>query len=195
LNGKQNNMLSYSELEKGKIIVINDQPYEIVEAINTFKGRGHSYLQVKLKNLINGSLIARSIQPRDSFEEADIEKKEAKFIYQNKDKYVFSETDNPSKRFELTFEQIGDKARFLKANEEVETIVFDDKIINVSLPIKVKLKVTEVTPGVKGDRAQGGTKAITIETGAKISAPLFVEEGDVIEINTESGEYVRRVND
>jgi elongation factor P len=188
-------MLSYSELEKGKIIVINDQPYEIVEAVNTFKGRGHSYLQVKLKNLINGSIVARSIQPRDSFEEADIEKKDAKFIYQNKDKYVFSEIDNASKRFEITQDQIGEKTKFLKPNEGVETIVFNDKIINISLPIKVKLKVTEVTPGVKGDRAQGGTKAVTIETGTKINAPLFVEEGDIIEINTESGEYVRRIND
>ena len=188
-------MLSYSELEKGKIIVINDQPCEIVEAINTFKGRGHSYLQVKLRNLINGSIVARSIQPRDSFEEAEIEKKDAKFIYQNKDKYVFSEIDNTSKRFELSEEQIGDKCRFLKPNEEVETIVFNDKIINVLLPIKVKLKVTEVTPGVKGDRAQGGTKSVTIETGAKINAPLFVEEGDIVEINTESGDYVRRVTE
>lgn len=188
-------MLSYSELEKGKIIVINDQPHEIIEAVSTFKGRGHSYLQMKLRNLINGSVIAKSAQPRDSFEEAEIEKKDAKFIYQNKDKYVFSEVDNASKRFELTEEQIGDKCRFLKANEEVETIVFNDKIINVILPIKVKLKVTEVTPGVKGDRAQGGNKSITIETGAKINAPLFIEEGDIIEINTESGDYVRRINE
>ncbi len=188
-------MLSYSELEKGKIIVINDQPHEIIEAVSTFKGRGHSYLQMKLRNLINGSVIAKSAQPRDSFEEAEIEKKDAKFIYQNKDKYVFSEVNNASKRFELTEEQIGDKCRFLKANEEVETIVFDDKIINVILPIKVKLKVTEVTPGVKGDRAQGGNKSITIETGAKINAPLFIEEGDIIEINTESGDYVRRINE
>ncbi|MDD5013442.1 MAG: elongation factor P, partial [Candidatus Pacebacteria bacterium] len=109
--------------------------------------------------------------------------------------YVFSETDNASKRFELTEEQIGDKCKFLKANEKVETIVFNDKIINVILPIKVKLKVTEVTPGVKGDRAQGGNKSITIETGAKINAPLFIEEGDIIEINTESGDYVRRINE
>ena len=188
-------MISYSELDKGKIIIINNQPYEIVEAFNTFKGRGHSYLQMKLKNLINGSIVSKSAQPRDSFEEADIEKKDAKFVYQNKGKYVFSETENASKRFELTEEQIGEKAMFLKPGEEVQTIVFENKIINVSIPIKVRLKVTEVAPGVKGDRAQGGTKSVTIETGGKINAPLFVEEGDVIEINTESGEYVRRVNE
>jgi len=188
-------MLSYSELIKGKIIIINDQPYEIIEAENTFKGRGHSYLQMKARNLINGSLISRSAQPRDSFEEAEIEEKEAKFVYGAKGKYVFSDIKDASKRFELTEEQIGSKAKYIKPNQEVKTIIFDDKIINVIIPIKVQLKVIEVTPGVKGDRAQSGTKSVVIETGATINAPLFVEEGDIIEINTESELYVRRVNE
>lgn len=186
-------MLSYAELNRGMIIVINDQPYEIVEALNTFKGRGHSYLQMKLRNLMSGAVIAKTAQPRDSFEEAEVEEQEAKFIFGNKGKYTFSGKNNV--RFELTEEQVGEKAKFLKANEEVTTIVFNDKIINVIIPIKVQLKVTEVPPGVKGDRAQSGTKLVTLETGAKIDAPLFVNEDDVIEINTESGEYVRRVNE
>jgi elongation factor P len=188
-------MLSYAELDRGVIIVINDQPYEIVEAQNTFKGRGHSYLQMKLRNLMNGAVIAKTAQPRDSFEEADVEEKEAKFIFGNKGKYTFSDIKDSSKRFELTEEQIGEKAGFLKTNEEVKTIIFNDKIINVIIPIKVQLKVTEVPPGVKGDRAQSGTKLVTLETGRKIDAPLFVNEGDIIEINTESATYVRRVNE
>jgi len=188
-------MLSYSELEKGRMITINDQPYEIVEAQSVFKGRGHSYLQTKLKNLATGAVIAKTIQPRDEFEEADIEKKEAKFVYNNKGKFIFSEANNPSNRFELTAEQIGSASKFLKTNEIVETIVFDDKIINVSLPIKVQLKVIEVTPGVKGDRAASGNKAITLENGTIMNAPLFVNEGDIIEINTEREEYVRRINE
>ncbi len=186
-------MLSYAELNRGVIIVINDQPYEIVEALSTFKGRGHSYLQMKLRNLMNGAVISKSAQPRDAFEEADVEEQEAKFIFGNKGKYTFS--DIKGKRFELTEEQIGDKAGFLKTNEEVKTIIFNDKIINVIIPIKVQLKVTEVPPGVKGDRAQSGTKLVTLETGRKIDAPLFVNEGDIIEINTESSTYVRRVNE
>ena len=186
-------MLSYAELNRGVIIVINDQPYEIVEALNTFKGRGHSYLQMKLRNLMNGAVISKTAQPRDTFEEADVEEKEAKFIFGNKGKYTFS--DIKGKRFELTEEQVGEKAKFLKANEEVKTILFDDKIINVIIPIKVQLRVTEVPPGVKGDRAQSGTKLVTLETGAKIDAPLFVNEDDIIEINTESSTYVRRVNE
>ncbi len=188
-------MLSYSELTKGKIITINDQPYEIVEAQSVFKGRGHSYLQTKLKNLATGAVISKTIQPREEFEEANIEKKEAKFIYNNKGKFVFSEVGNPSNRFELTTEQIGEESKFLKPNEIVETILFNDKIINVKLPIKVQLKVIEVTPGVKGDRAASGSKSITLENGTIMNAPLFINEGDVIEINTERGEYVRRIND
>lgn len=186
-------MSSYSELVRGKIIVINDQPYEIVEALSTFKGRGHSYLQMKLRNLINGNVISRSAQPRDSFEDAEVEEQIAKFVYGAKGKYVFS--DEKNKRFELSEEQVGDKVKFLKANEEVKTILFNDKIINVIVPIKVQLRVTEVPPGVKGDRAQSGTKLVTLETGAKIDAPLFINEDDVIEINTESGTYVRRANE
>jgi len=188
-------MVSYSELVKGKIIIINDQPYEIVEAQSVFKGRGHSYLQTKLKNLASGAVIAKTIQPREEFKEADIEKKEAKYIYNNKGKFVFSEVDNPSNRFELTAEQIGSASKFLKQDEIVETIVFNDKIINVSLPIKVQLKVIEVTPGVKGDRAASGSKSITLENGTIMNAPLFINEGDVIEINTEREEYVRRINE
>jgi elongation factor P len=184
-------MLSYAELNRGVIIVFNDQPYEIVEAQNTFKGRGHSYLQMKLRNLINGAVISKTAQPRDTFEEADVEEQEAKFIFESKGKYTFSNNT----RFELTKEQIGDKAGFLKTNEEVKTIVFNDKIINVIIPIKVQLRVTEVPPGVKGDRAQSGTKLVTLETGTKIDAPLFVNEDDIIEINTESSTYVRRVNE
>jgi len=186
-------MLSYSELVRGKIIVFNDQPYEITEALSTFKGRGHSYLQMKMRNLINGNVVSKSAQPRDTFEEADVEEKEAKFIFGNKGKYTFS--DEKNKRFELTEEQVGEKVKFLKADQDVKTILFNDKIITVVVPIKVQLRVTEVPPGVKGDRAQAGNKLVTLETGAKIDAPLFVNEDDVIEINTESGEYVRRVNE
>ena len=188
-------MLSYSELVKGKVIIVNEQPDEIVEAQSVFKGRGHSYLQTKLKNLATGSVITKTIQPRDSFEEADIEKKEAKFVYNNKGKLVFSEVDNPSNRFELTEEQIGEEAKFLNTNGMVETLLFGDKIINVKLPIKVQLKVIEVTPGVKGDRAASGNKAITLENGTIMNAPLFINKDDIIEINTERGEYVRRTNE
>ncbi len=105
----------------------------------------------------------------------------------------FCKEDNPSFRFELPKEVIGQASQFLKPNQVVEGMQFGGKIINISLPIKVQLKVVEAPPGVKGERAQAGTKQVTLETGAIANAPLFIETGDIIEINTETGEYVRRV--
>ena len=110
-----------------------------------------------------------------------------------RNKFSFSEEENPQKRFELTEEQIGPATKFLKPNQIVKGIVFEEKIINIALPIKINLKVIEAPPGVKGDRSQSGTKQVVLETGAKINAPLFIKEGDIIEVNTETGEYVRRI--
>lgn len=186
-------MITYSELEKGVKIILNNQPYEIIEASSMFKGRGHSVLQAKLKNLITGEIISQTFHPSDSFEEPETSKIKAKFLYLHRDKFFFCKENNPSDRFELTKEQIGSKELFLKPNQIVEGLIFKDKVINISLPVKIQLKVTEAPPGVKGDRAQGGTKTVTLETKAKINVPLFIKQGDIIEINTEKQEYVRRI--
>jgi len=186
-------MIEYSELKKGSQIIINNQPYQIIEASPMFKGRGHSVLQTKIKNLITGNITSRTFRPGEKFEEADLKRIKAKFLFSHRGKYTFSEEENPAKRFELSEEQLGETIKFLKEGEMVEGIIFDNKIINISLPIKVRLKVVQSPPGVKGDRAQGGTKTVILETGAEINVPLFIKEGDVIEVNTENGEYVRRV--
>lgn len=185
-------MLSYSELKKGSRIVIEKQPYEIIEASTMFKGRGSSVLQTKIKNLITGNVISKTVRSTDSFEEADIKKIKNKFIYSNKGKFFFQREDN-SKRFELSDKILGETILFLKPNESIDAIEFQEEIINISLPVKVNLKVIEAPPGIKGDRSQAGTKVIILETGAKINAPLFIKEGDMIEVNTETREYVRRI--
>ncbi len=185
--------LSYSELEKGSRIIYNNKPCEIIEANSIFKGRGHSTLRVRLRDFTTGEIIPETFHPSDSFKEADISKIKVKFIYSNKGEYIFSKADNPSARFTLTENQIGASAKFLKQNEVVEGIIFNEEIINISIPIKVFLEVKEAPPGIRGDRAQGGNKIVTLETGAEINVPLFIEEGDVIEVNTEKEEYVRRV--
>ena len=186
-------MLTYPELKKGIKIILDNQPYEIIEASFLFKGRGHSVLQAKIKNLITGNVISKTFHPSDIFEEAEISKIEVKFLYAHRDRYVFSEKENPTKRFDLTAEQIGEPGKFLKPDQIVEGIIFRNKVINISLPIKINLKVIEAPPGIKGGRAEPGTKTVTLETGAKINVPLFIEQGDIIEINTGTGEYVRRV--
>ena len=186
-------MLSHNDLKKGVQFLFEGMPYQILDSSFVFKGRGSSIVQVRMKNLINGNVLSRSFHPGEEFEEIEIQKIMVKFIYFHRDKYIFSREDNPSFRFELSKDIIGESVKFLKPNQVLEGIEFKGKIINVSLPIKINLKVTEAPPGVKGDRAQGGTKTVTLETGAQINVPLFIESGDIIEINTEKGEYVKRV--
>lgn len=186
-------MISFSEIKRGTRIILNGQPHEVLESSPMFQGRGHSVLQTKIKNLKDGTVMSSTFHPSDKFEETEIEDLESKFLYSYRGKFVFCETKNPSKRFELTEQQIGDKASYLKSNQEVIAQIFEDKIINIAIPIKVFLKVKEAAPGLKGDSSQSPEKTIILETGLQINAPLFVEEGDIIEINTETGQYVRRM--
>lgn len=186
-------MISFNELKKGVKILLDNQPYEIIEASFLFKGRGSSIVQTKIKNLITGNVLSQTFHPGEEFEEAEVSKLRAKFLYRHRERLFFCQEENPSQRFDLTEEQIGPAAKFLKPNQIVEGIIFQNKVINISLPIKINLKVIEAPPGIKGNRAEPGTKTVTLETGAKINAPLFIEEGDIVEVNTETEEYVRRV--
>lgn len=186
-------MLTHTDLKPGVQFIYEDQPWEVLEASMMKMAQRRPVIQSKIKNLIDGRVQERNFQQGDMFNEADLEKKEIKFLYQTKGQYFFCEPNDPSKRFFFTEEQIGTQAKFLKPNELVTGIVFDGKIITFKLPIKVQLKVKESAAGIKGDRAQAGTKEAVLESGAIIQVPLFVEEGDVIEINTETESYVKRV--
>ncbi len=186
-------MLSHTDLKKGVQFIFEGQPWEVLEASAIKMAQRRPVIQSKIRNLLDGRVQEKNFQQGDIFQEAELEKKDIKFIYQSKGQYYFCEINNPSKRFFFTESQIGTQAKYLKPNEIVTGIVFNEKIINFVLPIKVQLKVRESAPGVKGDRAQGGTKSAILESGAEIQVPLFVEEGDTIEVNTETGEYVRRI--
>lgn len=186
-------MLTHTDLKKGIQFIYEGQPWEVLEADAMKMAQRRPVIQSKIRNLIDGRVQEKNFQQGDVFQEADLGKKDIKFIYQSKGQYFFCEINDPSKRFYFTEDLIGIQAKYLKPNEIVTGIIFDDKIISFRLPIKVQLKVKESAPGVKGDRAQGGTKEAILESGAIVQVPLFVEEGDTIEINTESGEYVKRV--
>lgn len=187
-------MISYSDLKKGVRILLKNQPWEILESAPMFKGRGQSVLQAKIKNLITGEAMAHTFRPSDSFEDPDIDKQELKFIYVNKDIFVFSEKDSPSKRIELEKNKIGNAGQFLKPNQIIKGLFFKNNLVAISMPIKIELKVTETPPALKGQSASGGNKPATLETGATINVPLFINSGDIIEINTETGEYAKRVS-
>ncbi len=187
-------MLNYFDLRKGVQFILEGQPYEVLEFKQMGKAQDVVVAQTKIKNLLNGKIILRSFHQNDTFEEAEIQKFDAKFIYGRNGKYTFAEANDLSKRFEFLAEQLAHGIQFLKSNEIVSGLKFKDKVINIALPIKVHLRVKDAPPGVQGDRSQGGTKTVTLETGATINVPLFVETDDIVEVNTETGEYARRIS-
>ena len=187
-------MLNYNELKPGVIFILDGEPYEVLEFGFMRMQQRKPVAQTKIKNMITGKVQSRNFQHTDSFDEAAIDYTKVKFLYAHRDKFVFADVKNPAARFELGAEAIGDKAKFFKPNSEVEVVKFKEKIITVNLPIKIQFKVIEAPPSIKGNTAQGGNKAVKIETGAMINAPLFVEEDDIIEVNTQTGEYSGRVN-
>ena len=186
-------MLSYFDLRKGTKFILEGQPYEVLEFKQMGKAQDVVVAQTKIKNLITGRVLEKNFHQGDVFEEAEIEKIQLKFLYFHRGEFWFSKADNPADRFSLPEDIIGNADQFLKPNSILDGLIFQTKVINVSLPIKVQLKVKEAPPGVKGDRAQGGTKTVTLETEARINVPLFIKEGDMIEVNTETGGYVRRI--
>ena len=183
-------MLKHSDLKPKVKFILEGEPWEVIDSTFIFKGRGSSTIQVKIKNLINGKVVTKTFHQNDEFEEAEIERKKVKFLYSKNKKYYFQLDD---KNFEINESILGNKALFIKKGDEVQGIFFEDKLIGIELPLKITFKVISAPPGLRGGREQPGTKPVTIETGAIINVPLFVKEGDIVEINTETGEYERRV--
>ena len=134
-----------------------------------------------------------SAEISEAIEEIEVEKKSINFLYEHRGEFWFSEKGNPKNRFKLEEAKIGPAAKFLKPNSEVTAAVLDDQILNVKAPIKVDLKITETPPGERGNTAQGGTKMATLETGAEVAVPLFINTGDIIRVNTDTGTYVERM--
>lgn len=186
-------MLSHTDLKRGIIFILNNQPHEVLDYSLNFRGRGGSTVSARIRNLITGNVLSRSFHAGENFSEAEIKRQDLKFIYANRGQFAFCETTNPNKRFNLTEQQIGTSRQYLKANTIVTGLFFNDQVINIQLSIKVSLKVMETAPGDTKGRATAGTKPAILESGVQVSVPPFVGVGDIVEINTESGEYVRRV--
>ena len=186
-------MLEYSEIVERKFIILDGAPYEVITSHVFRKQQRKPVNATKLRNVITGKITERSFHQSEKVEEAEITARDIKYLYKNKGEYWFSEIEDPSKRFKLDTDMVGSQGKFLKQNSIIKTMVFNENIIGLKLPIKVELKVTEAPPAVKGDTVTGGTKQVTLETGAVINAPLFINEGDTIRINTETEEYAERV--
>ena len=187
-------MLEYNEILKGKVVLLNDEPYEVLDAHVFRKQQRKPVNHAKLRHLITGKVTEQAFHVSEKVEEADLSTKNVKYLYTNKGERWFCSESDPADRFKLSDDTIGVGGQFLKTNSVVEALVFDEKIIGIKIPIKVDLKVTEAAPAVKGNTVQGGSKEITLETGATIQVPLFINEGDILRINTQLGEYVERVD-
>ena len=185
--------ISVNELKPKTFFIFEGQPWVILESHHLKMQQRRPVVQTRMKNLLNGKIVERNFAQSDIFEEADIKREEVKFLYNHRDEYWFSKKDDPSKRFLLDEEILGDATKYLKNNLIVGAILFNDRIINIELPVKMDFKVMEAPPAIRGDTAQGGVKQVVIETGAVANTPLFIEEGDTIRINTETGQYVERV--
>lgn len=187
-------MLEYNEIVQRKMIIFEDEPYEILDSHVFRKQMRKPVNAVKMRNMLNGRVVEHAFQATDKAEEADIEMRKVKYLYNNKGEWWFCAENNPADRFQLQDTLIGDSRKFLKANSIIDVKYFGEIPIGVRLPAKVDLEVTEAPPAVRGDTAKGGNKIITLETGATVLSPMFIEPGDIVRINTETGEYTERVS-
>jgi elongation factor P len=187
-------MLEYNEILRGRVILVDGEPYEVLDAHVFRKQMRKPVNQTKLRHLITGKVTEQAFHQAEKVSEADLSTREVKYLYHSKGEYWFCAANNPADRFKLDDELVGPAGAFLKPNSIIEAALFNDAIIGVKIPIKVDLLVKEAPPAVRGNTAQGGTKQIVLETGATVNAPLFVNEGDVVRVNTELGSYVERVD-
>lgn len=186
-------MLTINDLKPGVVFLFNHQPYQVLDATHLKVAQSAGMLQVKIKNLINGNTLSTTLKSADKFEGAEVSRGTHRFIYQHRGQFWFAKPDKPQERFFFEEAQIGENKYYLKANTEVQVLYFDNKPIGIELPIKMDFEIKEAPPNIKGNTAQGGTKTAVLETGVKIQVPFFIETGDIIRVNTQTGEYVERI--
>ena len=183
-------MISGSELRKGVIIELDDKLYQVIE-YQHIKMKRTALAKVKLRDVSAGHTIERSFQSGDKFTRARLDSRPMQYLYNDGGLYYFMEEETFD-QITLNRDQLGDTPNYLKENTSVEVTSYKDEVIGVELPITVELKVTQSEPGFKGDTATGGNKSATLETGITIQVPLFINEGDIIKVDTRTGEYLER---
>lgn len=187
-------MLNYNEATKGALIVLDGEVYEVLSA-HIFRMQMRKPVNnVELRQVRTGNKKSHTFHQNDTIEEAEVEKRTIRFIYERGGQYWFMDPQNPRDRFEVSGSIVGDGGVYLKANMDVDALYFNDELIKIKLPVKVELTVTDAPPNIKGNTAQGGSKPVTLETGAVVNTPLFIETGDVIRVNTDTNEYVERIS-
>jgi elongation factor P len=185
-------MLTVMELRSGNLCELEGNLYRVVSFQHVKPGKGGGFVRLKLKNVKLGSVIDRTLDSGEKVPEPPVEEKEMQYLYKQGDKFVFMDTET-YEQLELTEEEVGEGSQWLKEQMNIEVLFYNDAPISVKLPITVNLKVMTSEPGIKGDRVSGASKPATLESGATIQVPLFIKEGDVLKIDTRTGEYLERV--
>lgn len=185
--------VEYNQVLAKKTVEMNGDPYLVISSDIAKKDRQKASNTVRMKNLRTGQVIEKTLHQSDVLQDAFITKREVKYLYSNRGEFWFSEPNNPKERFNLPADVIGDMAKYVTENSLVEAIEYDDKIMSINTPIKVELKVKEAPDAVKGNSSGGATKEVILETGHAIHVPMFINAGDIIAVNTESGWYSERI--
>ncbi len=192
-------MLDYNDIKPKKFIVLDGEPYEVLDSHVFRKQQRKPVNATKLKNLITGGVREHSFAVSDKVNEAEIEEREIIYLYNNKGEYWFCEANDKSKRFQLEAEKVQAKIVYVKPNSTLRLQMFGDpaspaggRFVGLKIPIKVELLVKEAAPAVKGNTVSGGVKQVVLETGLTVNTPMFINLGDTVIINTETGEYVER---
>ena len=185
-------MISAGDFRNGITLEIDNGIFQIIEFQHVKPGKGAAFVRTKLKNIINGGVVEKTFRPTEKFPQARIERVDMQYLYSDGDLYHFMNVETYD-QIALNEETIGDALKFVKENEMVKMCSHNGNVFAVEPPLFVELEISNTEPGFKGDTAQGATKPATVETGATVYVPLFVETGDKIKIDTRTGEYLSRV--
>lgn len=186
-------VLSYNEILTKSIINYNNEPYEVLSAHIFRMQQRKPVNQTKLRHLVSGKVVEISFHQNETVTEAEIDRMPARYLYTNRGESWFAEEENPKNRFSFPEEIVREKIQWLMPNAIVEVLTYEEKPMTVTIPVKVDLEVKDAPPAVKGNTVSGGTKLVELVTSARVNVPLFINTGDVIRINTDSGEYTERV--
>lgn len=185
-------MVTAGDFRNGITVEIEGNVFQIIEFQHVKPGKGAAFVRTKLKNIINGGVVEKTFRPTEKFPQARIDRNDMQYLYSDGDLYHFMDVNNYD-QIALTSEDIGDSLKFVKENDMVKICSYNGKVFAVEPPLFAELIITDTEPGFKGDTATGATKPATVETGALVYVPLFVEQGDKIKIDTRTGEYLSRV--
>lgn len=185
-------MISTGDLRRGITLELDGDIFKVVDFQHVKLGRGSAFVRVTLKNLRTGANISRTFQAGEKFEQVRLERRTVQYLYKDGDEYHFMDTETYEQPV-LTKEILGDAISYLKENDSIDLLTYNDQPIDVELPTAVNLRVEQTEPGFRGDTATGGNKPATMETGLVVQVPLFISEGDMLKIDTRTGQYLERV--